>query len=58
MNVNLTCKNLFWEVEGVASEFYEDGTMNLSEINSGVEKLIEGAEACLTMVSERRKLER
>ena len=56
MNVDLSCKNLQWEVEGAARNFYDYGKINLSEINSGVEELINGAESCLSMITSEREL--
>ena len=56
MNVELTEKNLYWEVEGAARDFYDGEKMDFSEINSGVEELIGGAESCMKMISDRKNL--
>ena len=56
MNVELNEKNLFWEVKGIAKDFYDGKKVDFSEINSSVEKLIDGAESCMKMISDRRNL--
>lgn len=56
MHVGLSNKNLYWKVESAVQDFYDDGKINLSEINKGVEELIDGVESCLTMISNRKEL--
>ena len=56
MNVSLKYKILYWKLEESARNFYDAGKINFSEINSGVEELIDGAESCLTMIYDRSML--
>ena len=56
MNVELKERILYWEVEGIGNDFDDSEKIDFSEINSGVEEIIDGAEACLKMISDRKKL--
>ena len=56
MNVELNERKLYWEIDAMARDFYDGKKADFSETNSGVKELIDGAESCMKMISDRKNL--
>ena len=56
MNIDLRYINLYWELDAAIQEYKKSGMVDFSEINLEVEELIAGAESCLEMINNRRKM--
>lgn len=58
MNVDLMYRyiNLYWELDWAINAYEKNNKIDFSKLNNGVEQILTGAESCLKILNERKKL--
>ena len=56
MDIKLAGKRLYWEIREATMDEYDGEDIDFSHLNSGVEELIDGAESCEKLITNRKHL--